>query len=81
MEPPMPLGELAKNPLPDNVVTGCVYNADYDESYDNFDPGLDWTMLAAKNSYQVSLRVYSLFPQAGTFTWHMPDRPPLPPLP
>lgn len=70
MEPPMPLGELAKNPLPDNVVTGCVYNADYDESYDNFDPGLDWTILSDEE-------ILDNFAKDGSmFVWHKGNPPP-----
>jgi hypothetical protein len=46
MEPPRTESELAVNPLPDNVITGCMYTADYEYAYDEFGAGFDWSNLS-----------------------------------
>lgn len=46
MEPPRTEAELAANPLPDNVVTGCMFTASFDYSYDEFEAGFDWSTLS-----------------------------------
>lgn len=40
------LSELVHTPFPDNVVTGCIYVADFDQSYDHFAPGFNWEDLS-----------------------------------
>ena len=46
MEPPRTEAELAANPLPNNVVTGCMFTANYDYLYDEFEAGFDWSTLS-----------------------------------
>ena len=45
-EPPRSISELIKDPFQDNVMTGCMYSANYDYQYDAFEAGFNWTTLS-----------------------------------
>lgn len=64
MEPPRTEAELVVNPLPDNVITGCMYTANYEDAYDEFRAGFDWSTLS-------EYAILENFADDGSeFVWH-----------